>query len=165
MLFRGFDRDRFGCINQPGAGSLNLSNARGCVAEALRADDAVRSQWLRGFLLVGMPIRFVLPGFACFEGIFAFKIGEALNSLAFLPRETEIDILELVVEADFAGVLEPGTEIDTINSRPINGTHAHWTGGAIDEEVAPLEHLRALRHGIGRARWPWNHPEVAFVMV
>ena len=111
------------------------------------------------FGLIGMSILFILPGFAGLEGVFPIEIRKALDGLPLLPGESEIDILEFIVKTNLTGIRETRAEIDTINTRPINCTHAHGAGSAIYIEIATFEHLCPFRDGIGRAFRPGNHFE------
>ena len=79
---------------------------------------------------------FVLPRFTSLQRKFALEIRKAFDGFSLFPREFEIDVLKLVVKADLAGVRESCAEIDPINSRPIDGAHAHWAGRAIHVKVA-----------------------------
>ena len=66
-----------------------------------------------------MSVRLVLPGFAGFQAVFPFKIGNALDGFSLFPREFEIDVLKFVVKTDLTGIRESCAEIHPINSRPV----------------------------------------------
>src|ERR1700749_3440120 len=85
--------------------------------------------------LIRMSVFLVCPGLAGFQGVFSFKIGKALNGFSLFPREFEIDVLELVVKTDLTGIRESCAEIHPINSRPIDGAHAHRTRSSIDVDI------------------------------
>ena len=112
-----------------------------------------------------MPVLLVLPGLAGFQGVVPFKIGKALDRLPLFPREFEIDVLKLVVKADLTSIRQSRAEIHPINARPIDGTHAHRAGRAIDVKVAAFEHLRAFGNWIGRAFGTRNHLQISLIII
>ncbi len=112
-----------------------------------------------------MSVLLVLPGLARFQGVVPFKIRKALDRFPLFPREFEIDVLKLVVKADLAGVRESCAEIDPINSRPIDGAHAHRAGRAIHVKVAAFEHLRAFGNWIGRPFGTRNHLQISLIII
>ncbi len=108
-----------------------------------------------------MAILFVLPSFASLECEVPLEIRIALDRFPLFPGKPEVDVLELVVKADLARVRKTRPEIHLVDARPVNGTHAHRTGGAVHVELAALEHLRPL----GRAFGPRNQPEIPLVVI
>jgi len=118
---------------------------------------------------VGWSIRvavlFILPSFASLEREVPLKIRIALNRLPLFPGKPEVEVLELVVEADLGRVGKARAEIQLVDARPVNGAHAHRAGGAVRVELAALEHLRPLGHHIGRAFGPGNQLEISLVVI
>src|SRR5262245_7979870 len=68
-----------------------------------------------------------------------------------MPWPGEILVLEGVVEPDRAGVLQAGSEVHAVDTRPVDGAHAHGARGAVDIDLAPLEHPRPARHRVRRS--------------
>ncbi len=112
-----------------------------------------------------MSVLLILPGFAGFQAVFPFKIGNALNGFSLLPREFEIDVLKFVVKTDLTGIRESCAEIHPINSRPVDGAHAHRTRSSVDVDITAFEHLRPFRNWVGRAFGPGNHLQHPVIVI
>ena len=112
-----------------------------------------------------MAVLFVLPDFASLEREIPLEIRIALDRLSLLPRKPEVDVLELVVKADLTRVFKARAEIHLVDTRPINGAHAHRAGGAARIDFAALQHLRPLGHRVGRAFGPRNQLEIPLVAI
>ena len=115
--------------------------------------------------LIGVPIFLVFPSLASLQGEFSLEIRETFDGFSLFPRELEINVLKFVVKADLAGIGESCAKIDAINSRPIDGAHAHRAGRAIHVKVAAFEHLRAFGNWIGRAFGTRNHLQISFIII
>src|SRR5271154_7317471 len=97
-----------------------------------------------------MMVLLIFPSLVSCKRRFPLEIRCPRDPLSLAPRQREVLVLERVRESDMARVLQAGAEVEVIDSRPVDGAHAHWTRRSIDIDRAPLKHLCALRNQVGR---------------
>src|SRR5262245_8980198 len=99
-----------------------------------------------------MTVDLVLPRSIGLKTEFAFEIRHHHHAVPPFPRELEILVLEGVVEADRARIVQAGSEVHAVDAGPVDRAHAHRAGSAIDVNLAALQHLGPRWYPVGRSR-------------
>src|ERR1700678_2157756 len=97
-----------------------------------------------------MMVLLMFPSLVSRKRRFPLEIRRHRDPRSLAPRQREVLVLELVRESDMTRVFQAGAEVEVVDSRPVDGAHAHWARRSIDVDRASLKHLCALRNQVGR---------------